>query len=178
MDLQESMIEDVLAGKFNAKKAAAAQPNRSAMQTKASELSHAATAAIEAKDWAKAESSIAELEKTLPKTQNFLPGSLRIALLLGQGDQDAAVKLAEKLAGEHSSNAMVQNMFAARLARATDPKPVVLDAAERIATQANEASDGKDVTSLVTLARIAFLKGNRPKQSNCRLKSSNSPRRD
>jgi thiol-disulfide isomerase/thioredoxin len=163
MELQESMIESVLAGKFAAKQAIAAQQDRNAAQAKTSELTRAAYTALSAKDWAKAESAIAALEKELPENQQYRAGSLRVELLLGQGDQDAAARLAEQVAGENLGNLFAQNNLASQLSRAATPKPVVLDAAERIATKANEALNGSDVSSLVTLARVAFLKGNQDK---------------
>ena len=163
MDLQESMVEEVLAGKFDAKKAAAAQPDRAAIQARTSTLSRGIGEAIAAKDWAKAERLIAELETALPGSQKFVAGTSRIGLLLARGEPEAAAKLAEKLAGENQANPLAQTMIAASLARAKDAQPVALDTAERILTRANEAADGKDLLSLMALARIAFLKGDQAK---------------
>jgi len=163
MELQESMIEAVLAGKFEAKQAVALQQDRTAAQAKTSGLNRDAYAALREKDWTKAESAIAALEKELPENQLYRAGSMRVELLLAQGDQEAAAKLAEKVAAENKGNLFAQHNLASQLARAADSKPVVLNAAERIATRANESLNGNDVSSLVTLARIAFLKGNKEK---------------
>jgi hypothetical protein len=163
IDLQESMIAEVLAGKFDAKKASAAQPDRAAIQARTSTLSRAISEAIAAKDWAKAESSIAELEGALPGSQKFMAGTSRVTLLLAQGEPEAAAKLAEKLAGGNQANPLAPTMIAASLARAKDAQPVVLDTAERILTRVVESTEGKDLLSLMALARIAFLKGNQAK---------------
>ena len=88
---------------------------------------------------------------------------MRVTRLLAMGEQEEAAKLAEKVAKENKSNVFAQNILASQLVRTPDARPAVLDAAERIASMGNDALGGNNISSLITLARVAFLKGDQAK---------------
>jgi thiol-disulfide isomerase/thioredoxin len=162
MQLKETDVADLLAGKFFIKKPATdAQPAtpRSAL----TDSEKAAFAAIRARDWPKAEAAIEKVANESPPGDHAKSDALRLDLLIAKNDQDAAAALAEKIAKESGNDLFKRHSVASRLARIDAPTPIVLDAAERIATGCNEALNGKDAASLITLARIAFLRGDQAK---------------
>jgi len=68
MELEDSMIEAVLGGQFDARQGVVAQKTRSEAKLKTLELSREAYAAIRAKDWSKAETAIIAIESITSKT--------------------------------------------------------------------------------------------------------------
>lgn len=112
---------------------------------------------IKKKDWAKAESAIAELEKLLPEGERGDLDAHRFRILAGQQDYDGASKLAGKLGDALEDNAMTLNQLAWEIAIREDAEARDLDLAETVAQRANEKS--KDNAEILdTLARVLFLK--------------------
>jgi thiol-disulfide isomerase/thioredoxin len=163
MELKEQVIEQVLEGKFDIKKAAAESEKLAMNQDQLTKFSRQFSQALQEKQWDKAESSLAELQKILPEDQQVNLGPARFAILLGKGDSKGAAKLAGEVSDANKDNAMLQNQLAWELLTNQGLKDRDLALAEKIATRANEASQNKDPAILDTLARALFMQGKKDK---------------
>jgi thiol-disulfide isomerase/thioredoxin len=159
MTLKDSVIEEVLAGKYDLKKAAAESEQQNQEQEKRVKLAQQLSAAMQAKDWDQAQSTVAEIDKILPEDQKGRLDGVRLQILLGKGEMTESGKLAEKISDAHQDNAAIQNQLAWQLASHDGVKGGALDAAAKIAERANAATEGKDPAVLDTLARVSFLQG-------------------
>jgi len=159
MALQEQVIEDVLADKFDVHKAAAVyeqdQKNEARTRTVWMNLNRA----IHDKNWDDATPQLAEVEKLTPEGQRDNLDLVRFNILLGKEDYTAAYKLAAKISEAHLENAMIQNELAWQIATGPDLKERDLNLAETIARRANEAAKEQDPAVLDTLARVLFMQG-------------------
>lgn len=171
MELKESVIEQVLAGNLDLKKAAADYSQRKAREDQMMKLSRQLSQAMRGKEWDKAEATVAEMEKALPVDERDGLGSARMQILLGKGDLDSASTLALKLSDANKDNAMLQNQLAWQLVSQEGIKGSALDAAAKIAARANGASGGKDASILDTLARVTFLQGQKDKATELQQKA-------
>lgn len=159
MSLKESVIEEVLAGKYDLKKAAAEDARQKEEEGKLMKLSRQLGSAMQAKDWAKAETVTSEIEKVLPKESAASLDSVRLRIQIGKGDWDAAAKTSERLSDLRKDNAEFQNSLAWQLASQEGIKGAALESAAKIAERANTAAEGKNAPILDTLARVTFLQG-------------------
>ncbi len=159
MTLKESVIEEVLAGSHDLKKAAADYSQRKEREAQTMTLSRQLNQAMRGKDWDKAEATVAEMEQGLPEDERSGLALTRVRILLGKGDLDGAGKLALKASDAAKDNAMVQNELAWQLAIQPGIKGSALDAAATIAARADTATGGKDAAILDTFARVTFLQG-------------------
>lgn len=163
MQLKDAVIEAVLDGKFDLKKAAAdyvkEQKSEIAMRTVWRDYSKA----MASKNWDEAEAKLAEAEKLLPEDGRDSLNSMRFNIALSKGDYPAAYALAAKISDANKENAMMQNQLAWQIL--TDPKIKERDLklAEKIAVRANDAAKGKDAAILDTLARACFMNGKKEK---------------
>jgi thiol-disulfide isomerase/thioredoxin/predicted negative regulator of RcsB-dependent stress response len=150
MSLTDELVEDVISGKFDAKKAAELDV-----------LSHDLSDAIRAKEWDKALSTLAQAEKLIPDDERPNLDLPRFAVLLGKKDYDAAYKLASKASEEHKDNVQLQDQMAWMIATspAIDEGKRDLAVAETLATRANAASKEENPTVLDTLGRVLFMRG-------------------
>ena len=159
MQLKESVIEAVLDGTFDVKKAAAdyekQQRSETALRTVWRELSKA----MASKDWDAAEAKVKQAEQLLPEDERDGLSMTRFNIAVNKGDYQAAYRCAEKASDGNKDNAMLQNQLAWQML--TDPKIKERDLglAEKIATRANDAAQGKDPAILDTLARACFMNG-------------------
>jgi thiol-disulfide isomerase/thioredoxin len=152
MALKESVIEAVLAGRFDAKKAAEEQKKVAlAMQN--------AQRAFQAKNWTEAEAALAELQKVVPEDERDNLDGYQLEIDLGKKDYPAAYKVAEKLSDAHKDNQNLQNRLAWRLINDKQIEKPDLAVAEKIANRANDLAKGKDAGILDTLARVKFMQG-------------------
>jgi len=156
MQLKEQVIEQVLEGKFDLKKAAADQEQMD-------NLGRQFQKAMQDKQWDQAESSLAQLEKLLPEDQLRGVAPARFFILLGKGDSKGAAKLAGEISDANKENAQFQNQLAWELLTHEGLKDRDLPLAEKIATRAAEASQNKDPAILDTLARALFMQGKKDK---------------
>jgi len=174
MQLKEGVIEQVLEGKFDLKLAAAdyeartkkeAQEQAEMMknQTQIKKFAKQLSEAMKDKRWDEAESALGEIEKLLPEGQRANIGLTRINILLTKGDAKAASKLAGEISSANKDNAMLQNQIAWELLTHKGIEDRDLDMAEKIATRASDAAQGKDPAILDTLARALFLQGKKDK---------------
>jgi len=130
-------------------------PNEARLRALASEVSRS----IQKREWDKAESALAELEKVSPHGSRAPFDSYRFRILAGRGDYDAAARIADRLVKEAKENAMMLNSLAWDIASRGGTTGGELDLAEKIAQGANEATKGSNAEILDTLARVLFLKG-------------------
>jgi thiol-disulfide isomerase/thioredoxin len=160
LQLTDALIEDVLSGKFDVKKAAAdyakEQDDREKLRIVGNELNRA----MMNKDWDLATAKLAEAEKIAP-SPNF--EMARFYILVGKKDYAAAYKSAREFSDTHKDDAMVQNALAWQIVSNKAIEKPDLELADLLATRANDASKGKDVGVLDTMARVAFMRNNKDK---------------
>ncbi len=163
MELKEQVIEQVLEGKFDIKKAAAEQETLAKNQDQLAKFSRQFSQAMQEKQWDQAESSLVEVEKLLPEEQRRNVAQARFSILLGKGDSKGAAKLAGEISDANKDKALLQNQLAWELLTHRGLKARDLQLAEKIATRANEASNNKEPAVLDTLARALFMQGKKDK---------------
>jgi thiol-disulfide isomerase/thioredoxin len=152
LQIQDKMIEDVLAGKFDPKKAAEQAKRDQEAMAKIEQ-------AFRKQDWAAAEAAVADAEKVLsPEDAKGLDG-VRLSILFAKKDYPAAYKLANQISETHKDDPVLQNEMAWRIANDKQIENRDLGVAETIATRANDASKGQEPAVLDTLARIKFMRG-------------------
>ncbi len=159
MSLEESVLEQIVADKFDVAAFAKEFEKQQQEQEKQRALSRKLRQAMQTKNWDAAEAAVAELEKTMPENFRYQYGPTRLQLLLGRKDYDGAYKLAESLSDAHPDSAGLQNGLAWTLATTTGIDQRGLALAEKIAERANTAAKEKDPEILDTLARTRFLTG-------------------
>lgn len=157
MTLKDDVIEQVLAGKYDVKKAAADYDAAKQQESKLADLSRQLSRDMQNKDWDKAEATLADIAKALPEAQQGGLNSVRLAIALGRGDMDAAATAADKLGEFAKDNSMMLNQVAWQLATYDGVKGAALKSAAKIAARANQLTEGKDAAILDTLARLTFM---------------------
>src|SRR5262249_20638489 len=117
--------------------------------------------AIQAREWAMAESSLAQLEKLLPEAERGGLDAQRFRLLSGRQDYEGATKLAARICGAPGVDAIMLNQLAWELAIQEGGGERDLALAEKLARRAQEVAnkDAQQAEILDTLARVLFLKG-------------------
>ena len=161
MTLQEKVIDDVLAGKIDVKKAAAEAEQLKKNEAQMRTLGMALSRAMREKNWDEASAKLVEIQKAMPEEQQSSLDMVRFHISLGKEDYPAAYKLAGKISEANLENPEVQNELAWQIATAPEIKQRDLALAETIATRGNEAAKGKDPAILDTLARVKFMRGNK-----------------
>jgi thiol-disulfide isomerase/thioredoxin len=159
MELKDKVIEEVIAGKFDLKKAVAEAAERAANKQKLADLGEKFEAGMKAKDWAAAESALDAIEKLLPADDRDQATVARFDIFVGRKDYKGAHALASRLSDANTDNAQLQNSLAWQIATAEGLAERDLDLAEKIATRANVAAKKTDPAILDTLARVLFMKG-------------------
>jgi thiol-disulfide isomerase/thioredoxin len=172
MELEEKqdVIDQVLAGKYDVKKAAAdhdkevkeeaeTEKQMEPMQEKLAAMSKAA----QAKKWDEALDDLTAAEKLIPEKKggemkiNF--EVTRFRLLLAKKDFPAAYKLAGKLGDDNKDNGYLLNFLATQIVTDKSIEKPDLDLAEKLINRANDGAEGKDAEILDTQARVLFMKG-------------------
>ena len=161
MSMEESMIEKLLDEPGTAPpEAAAPTGDRSTAPTpKAVELANKAQTQINAGQLDEAEATLGELHEALTENFRHIGGLLDLRLLLARNQDDDALQLASMLCDDFSKNPAVRCQVAACLAGGAKPAAKVLEAARKIAEPVANASGAQQSTALSTLARVAFLRG-------------------
>ena len=159
MELKESVIDDVLAGKYDVQKAVAEAAERKKNAIKLDQLAGEASDAVQSKDWDAANAKLSEMAKLVPSEDLYQIELMRFGILLGKKDYPAAYKLAGDISSANKDNVRLQDKLAWGIA--TDPTIETRDLAlaEKIATQGNDSAKGKDPSILDTLARLKFMQG-------------------
>ena len=113
------------------------------------------------KQWAQAETVLAQIEKLSPESERPLIGRRRLGLWLDRKDYPNASKLAAQLTATHKDEPMVLNQIAWEIAIRNGVEKPGLDVAESIARNADEITKNGNAEILDTLARVLFLKDQR-----------------
>ncbi len=170
LEEKEDIIDQVLAGKYDTKKAAAdyekelqdeeaAEKEMAPAQAKIAAMS----AAMREMKWDEALDNLAAVEKLIPESRragmaiNLAVSRLRI--LLGKKDYAAAYKLAAKMSDDYKESAGLQNYLALMIITDKTIAKPDLELAATLANRANEAGKGKVPAFLDTQARVLFMKG-------------------
>jgi thiol-disulfide isomerase/thioredoxin len=159
LSLKEGTIEQVLAGKFDIKKAAEEYERKHAAEEKLSSLQDDLAKVMEAKDWAKAETLLNEIEPLMDEADREDLDMDRLKLNLNKGDSAAAMKYANKLAARNPEHAGHHDGLAWMILTIGQPSKELLEIADKEAHRAVEISKGEDPSILDTLARAQFMRG-------------------
>jgi len=166
MGLTDELIESVLSGKYDLKRAVAEfleeykdQENWRVAEVPVGKFHEA----LKQKDWNEALERLAEAEKLLSKRNS---NSLRLQMLLAKRDYAAVLDFAEKLYRKPAQENPPQtkavgalNEIAWRMAVDQTISPADLAHAETAANWADDATKNKDANIIDTLARIRFRRG-------------------
>jgi hypothetical protein len=160
MSMKDATIEALLAEPSTVPPGAGAVPAAAAAPSaKAIELAKRAEAEIRAGKLDEAEGTIAEVHESLEPAFSHIGGLLELELLIARKQADDAIQLAKLLSEDFAKNPAVLNGVAARLVSQADANSGLLAAAAKIATPISSAAGGQQAAALATLARIAWLKG-------------------
>ena len=157
MELKEQVIEDVLAGKFDVRKAAEDYDKKQRNEAKLRVVGQELGRAMQKKDWDAATAKLDEIEKLLPEDARSGVGVTRFSILIGKKDYPAAYKLAAKISEANKDDMQLQNDLAWQIATDKQIEQRDLKLAQTIATRGSEAAKGKDPAILDTLARVLFM---------------------
>jgi hypothetical protein len=170
LETNQELLDQVLAGKFDVKKAAAdydkgmkaaAQRQKAItpFQQKMSEVNKA----MQEQKWDEALADLDAAEKLVPADQqesmkiNFDVNHFQI--FLAKKDYPAAYKLAANSSGDPKANPSLLNFFAWQIVTDKTIEKPDLALAETLANRANTDSKGKNPQILDTQARVLFIRG-------------------
>ena len=156
--LNEKLIEEVLADKFDIAKFAAEYEKQQLENQKLLDAQKKVFSAIDGKKWSEASSALDELLAMFPQFQASFT-TTRFEILLGQRKFAEAWNFAETNANAHPKNAWLQNALAWDIVAPETLEQRNLDLAGKLAERANQAVGGKDANILDTLARVQFMSG-------------------
>jgi tetratricopeptide (TPR) repeat protein len=159
MSLQEKTLDEVLAGNFDVKKAAADYAKKKEQDEKMSLAWQDFQKAANAKEWNKAEAYLNDMEKLMDEGDRDNLDMVRLRMNLKKEDMAAAEKVAKKLSEKEPENAMYHNELAWMLITQSGISKGLLGLSEKEAIRANELAKGKSPEALDTLARVQFVKG-------------------
>jgi len=163
MTLKDSVIEQVMAGTFDVKKAAEEKQKAEAKQTEIMKHAKNLDAAVKAKEWDKADAALTEIEKLVGEEAKGQVDATRLKILMGKGDSKGVSKLAASIADRFKDNPQAQNSIAWDLATDKGLKERDLDLAAKLAQRAVDLTKGEDPAFLDTQARIFFMQGKKDK---------------
>jgi thiol-disulfide isomerase/thioredoxin len=158
MGLNEKLIEEVLADKFDIAKFAAEYEKEQELDKKLGDAQNKLFSAMNEKKWTEAASALDELLKEFPRFQASF-ASTRFKILLGQKKFAEAWDFADTFANTHPTDALRLNVLAWDIVAPKTMEQRNLDLAEKLAAQANQAAHGTNSEILDTLARAQFMSG-------------------
>ena len=159
MAMEEKVLDDVLADKYDVDKAAKEYADEKKNEWKVNEAQQEIQKAMQAKDWDVAMTKVDAMEKLLPQNQRIGLDGLRMNILFEKKDYPQAYKMAQKLSDANKDNPNLQNQLAWSIATAPNIEERNLDLAASFAERGNDAASGKNPDLLDTLARIQFMQG-------------------
>jgi tetratricopeptide (TPR) repeat protein len=157
-EIDDQLIEQILAGTFELKKRALAREAAAAKDEAWETHNELGKAAWKAKEWGKAMSEVDEMEKIFPY-KRAATQCLRITVFMGKEDFDAAGKLALQLSNENPDDPFLQNRVARTIANRAPTNTVILEKANLLMERAAALIQGPEPQFLHTQARLAFLQG-------------------
>lgn len=146
MELRESLLEQVLAGTYDVKKA-----------VRLAELSSLFDSAMGENRLDDAEKALNESEALLTKEEQIRTQPGRFDLLCKRKNYAAAYKVARAVSDANLDKAILQNELAWRILTDKSIETRDLPLAETLARRGVDASKGKDPSVLDTLARALFM---------------------
>jgi thiol-disulfide isomerase/thioredoxin len=162
LSLKEKLLEDVLAGTYDIKRAAIEYKKQREMQEKYDAAFEEFQKASTAKDWDKAEALLQQMNESAPDEDSRTDADLaRFRMNLIRGDLAKVETVAKTLAEKQPENSEFHSVIAWQLATYKEPSQSLLDLAEKEAKRANEIAKGKDADVLDTLARVQFVRGDK-----------------
>ncbi|MGZ4963836.1 MAG: TlpA disulfide reductase family protein [Limisphaerales bacterium] len=157
-EIDDLLIEQVLAGTFDLKKRALARESAAAKTQAWEEHNDSGKAAWKAKQWDKAMSEIDELEKIFPYKHTAIQ-CMRLTVLMSKKDFDGARKLALQSSDDNRDDPFLQHRVARTIANGGATNRVILETANLLMQRANSLLKGPQAEFLHTEARLAFLQG-------------------
>jgi len=174
MSLEESLLTTLLA-EPSTKPAAPSGPaadTATAPSAKATALAARATAELRAGKLDAAEATIAELHEALTDKFRHLGGLLELDLILARKQPDDAIQLGQLLCEDFAKDPAVLSALPARLVSMPDSSSALQSAAETIATPISAAPGAAQAPALATLARVAFLRGDKARAVELQTKAA------
>jgi thiol-disulfide isomerase/thioredoxin len=159
MELNEELLNNILAGHYDAKQAAADYSQRQQTQEELAQLSEKLSTSLRTKDWDGADAAVAQMGKLLPADMQYRLDMVRFEVLIGRKDYPAAYKLAASLSDNYPGNAALQNDIAWFIIAQPDLEKRDLALAKKAIERANQATQEKEPGVLDTLARVQFMTG-------------------
>lgn len=161
MTLKESLLEEILAGRYDLKKAAEAFAAKAEREEQEAALSRKLGTSLRNKNWSDAEAALAEMEKGLTAEQRQGFAMVHFQISVGRKNYDAAYQALRAYAEVNKEEPAVQNQVAWMIVAQKDLEKRDLVLAQEAAERANSATKGKDAAILDTLARVQFMSGKR-----------------
>lgn len=163
MELKEKTIEEVLAGNYDLKKAAADAEAAEKREAEVMDLRKKLAQAVQGSKWDDADAALAAMEKIDDDDVKTEAGFARVRVSLERKDTAAAEKAALAVGEKNADNVRLQDGLAWALVTYEKPTPTMVAAADTLITRANTLSEGKNANILDTMARVQFLKGEKEK---------------
>ena len=104
MQLKETMIDQVLAGTFDVKQAAAELAQQKLNDVQLEKLSDELGDAMEGKKWDDATAKLAEMQKLMPPDETNQLDMVRFGIFLGKKDYPGAYKLAAQISDDNKDD--------------------------------------------------------------------------
>ncbi len=178
-EIDDQLIEQVLAGTFDPKKRALDRKAAAAKAEVWEKHNELGRLAWKAKQWDKAMIEIDQLEKLFPR-KRAVTQSLRMTVLIRKEDFEGANKLALQLSDEHRDDPFMQHRVARTIASQTRSKfrmegferdlifegastNIIIKTGNLLMERANSLLGGPEAEFLHTQAQLVFLQGNREK---------------
>lgn len=161
MELEESLLGSLLAE--SSTKAPHVRAADAAASAKAPEISACAQTLIQAGRLDEEESTLGEIQGALTENFGYVAGLLELDLLLARGQPADALELSKLLGEDYAKKPGVFASIAAHLISQPNASSSGYGAAEKIATPLSASAGVAQGSALATLARIAFLKGDKPR---------------
>ncbi len=158
--LDEKLLEQILAGTYDAAAEAKAKAAEGEQRKSVSTSQLALNAALRDQDWTTAEQALSTLTKSLQGPQQKYLNGARLQILVGQQKLAEASTLAEKLSGENRENVGLQYQLGSALLNTVKPETAQLVLAEQIARAALEKAEGASKPVCQALvAKALMLRG-------------------
>jgi hypothetical protein len=192
-EIEEELIEQVLAGTFDPKKRALDRKSAAAKAEAWETHNELGRAAWNAKQWDKAMSEIDQMEKLFPHKRPATE-CLRMTVFIRKDDLEAASKLAIQLSDDRPDDPYLQHRIARTIASQARTKyriegferdllhegaanSIILKTANLVIERAISLMNGPEPEFLHTQAQLAFLREKENKPSNCRPRLGTWPTR-